>query len=246
MKKEFELLARGSAFYVQGPNTGVTIALVSAHVAAPHRFRNYFPQSWLQHVRDAHCRTVLETRSQDGTLVTGKILAQALVAGFRHASLDVAAFPLDEDAIREKGDAPVLQLPADEASVESGQRISITGFRLLGESGSGTEAVVGTEVGGTVSEVWKSRAFVDTGDELTEMGMCGGPAVLADSPNICVGVLEGLVPLLEPEDKPEEEHKRLQGKSVLVSAKELRMFLCDVESELEKITVSQPNDGKTN
>ncbi len=68
--QKFELLARGSAFFAYRPGGEDPFqqVLVSAHVAAPHRFRHYFQQDWLDHVEDKDCRHVLEFRNRDGTL----------------------------------------------------------------------------------------------------------------------------------------------------------------------------------
>lgn len=252
MQTEFELLARGSAFFVRGPSTGRPIAVVSAHVAAPHRFRHYFPQAWLQHVRDADCRSILQleldaSTSDDTERKSHHISTHSLVHGFRHATLDVGAFVVAEDRVRDLG-LQVLTLPDIDQGDAAHGNVVIAGFRLVGDSGSGTERVVLAHVQGKVAEVWNSRVFVDTGSVLTEMGMCGGPAVSATDRNVCVGILEGLVPPLDDEStgdissgggevgtsKHDKTHKRLQNKSVLVGAQELRSFLHDVEAEIGK------------
>lgn len=240
-QKEYDLLARGSAFYVSTPISGAVLALVSAHVAAPHRFPNFYPHEWLRHVRDKDCRTVFETRSTDGKQVVSHVMVQPLVGGFRHASLDVAAFLLDETVLTENANIPVLQLPPPDMPVSVRDSVTIAGFRLSGESGSGTEAVIATELPGTVSEVWPSRVFVDTGDVETEMGMCGGPMVMKEDRSTCVGILEGLVPRVTHDLHHGDKHKRLQGKSVLVHANELRKFLHDVETEVAKVSASPIN-----
>lgn len=217
----------------------MTIALVSAHVAAPHRFRTYFPQGWLQHVRDSDCRSLLETRSQDGKQVNSTIMTQPLVQGFRHASLDVAAFLLKNTEDTQHEQIPILNLPPENHTIKDGDAVTISGFRLIGESGSGTEAVIPSEIQGVVSETWNSRVFVDTADILTEMGMCGGPAVSCHDRTLCIGILEGLVPEVSSDNAEDDDtHKRLQNKSVLVGAKELRMFLHDVETEAAKLNAS--------
>lgn len=204
--------------------------MVSAHVAAPHRFPRYFPQEWLQHVRDSDCRSVLETRSEDGKIVTGSIGTLALSTGFRHASLDVAAFIVDESAVCDREDTQVLELQTEGGGI--GTEVMISGYRLVGESGSGVEAVVGAETNGEVSEVVKSRGFVDTGAVDTEMGMCGGPVVLDRARGMCVGILEGLVPRVEEGQGADGEmHARVAGHSVFIGARELGMFLHDVETE---------------
>lgn len=191
-------------------------------------------------MRDSDCRSLLETRTADGCEVSNHISTQPLVQGFRHSSLDVAAFALNSsqvDMINALDEVTILNLPPVDQSPASAEDLTIAGFRLVGESGSGTEAVVSSEVGGRVAEVWNSRVFVDTGESLTEMGMCGGPAVMTNNRNICVGILEGLVPEFDDEssDQANETHKRLQNKSVLVGTEELRSFLRDVEAEIVKL-----------
>jgi len=209
------------------------MALVSAHVAAPHRFPSYFPQEWLQHVRDVDCRSVLERRNEDGKVVTKSISTQPLANGYKHSALDVAAFVLDEASLEESiRKYPVLLLEDDDDGIDPGMEVVIAGHRLIGESGSGTEAVLHVETSGEVSEVGKSRGFVDTGAIDTEMGMCGGPVVLARDPAVCVGLLEGLVPRIRDGQQAEGEmHERVAGHSVFITARELRMFLHDVETE---------------
>lgn len=171
---------------------------------------------------------------------------QPLIRGFRHASLDVAAFILDPQVI-DLNDVPVLTLHHDKELTEGGA-VVIDGFALSdGASGSGTERMVPTQLNGLVSNIRTSRVFVDTGEQLSEMGMCGGPAVLADDHSACVGLLEGLVPALdEVQDtstddasssdgsavEQNELHKQLENKSVLVSAQELYKFVCDIEKNM--------------
>lgn len=208
------------------------MALVSAHVAAPHRFPSYFPHEWLQHVRDSDCRTLLETRSADGRKVSGVTSVQPLHVGYRHTSLDVAAFVLHDvtaESILNAG-LQILKLDDDDAT-HIGERVKIGGYRLQGESGSGTESVLKVELEGEVTERNKYRGFVDTGNVDSEMGMCGGPVVLNGAPEICLGLLEGLVPRPEKEQVAEEAHRRLAGKSVFIGARELKMFLHDVETD---------------
>eukprot|EP00178_Gracilaria_changii_P026149 TRINITY_DN803_c0_g1_i1.p1 TRINITY_DN803_c0_g1~~TRINITY_DN803_c0_g1_i1.p1 ORF type:complete len:135 (-),score=17.03 TRINITY_DN803_c0_g1_i1:743-1147(-) len=120
----------------------------------------------------------------------------------------------------------------DDAEPEVGTEVTIGGFRLLGESGSGTEAVMEAPLDGKVSEIVHSRMFVNTGDTVSEMGMCGGPVVLKDSPNICLGILEGLVPQVEEGQDAGEMHRRVAGHSVIITARELQMFLHDIETEV--------------
>lgn len=209
--------------------------LVSAHVAAPHRYRKYFPQEWLSYVRDTDCRSVLEARSGDGKSVTRCVTVQSLSRGFRHAALDIAAFVLDASAL---DGIEEFIVTLDERPLNIGMEVTVAGFRLLGESGSGTEAVVATEMRGQVSEIAETRGFIDTGDTETEMGMCGGPILRGDDNIKCVGILEGLIPRASPSQAESEVHKRVGGHSVFIGARELGMFVHDVETEHARTSLS--------
>lgn len=123
-----------------------------------------------------------------------------------------------------------LTLLSDEFKLDLGERVTIAGFSLVNEIGSGSEEVMSTHLKGTISERWPTRAFVDTGAVHSEMGMCGGPVVLVSNKNVCVGMLEGLVPLRQSGAVDEDEvHTRLQGRSVIILATELHNFLSDIE-----------------
>lgn len=237
------MLARGSAFFVQGPKTQRPIALLSAHVAAPHRFPNYFPQPWLQHVQDKHCRTVIESRSSDGKVLTSTVSTFPLSTGFRHASLDVAAFLPVNDSPQPTKDTSILRLATDLTLGAEDDSVTIAGYRLIGDAGSGTEAVLPIQLQGTLADLQSSRGFVNTGAVHTEMGMCGGPVFMTDNPTVCVGILEGLIPIIPEEDRHnyKETHRRLEGHSVFVTANELIKFLHDVETEAQSPESHIPN-----
>lgn len=208
------------------------IALFSAHVAAPHRYVNYFPQEWLQHVEDANCRSLIEKRSRDGSEVESVISDVPLVAGFRHSALDVAAvvLPIEKEKLVTDSKMAVLRLRESD-ELHAGEDVNIGGYRLVGESGSGTEAVIEVKLEGQISELIQRRAFVNTGMEDSEMGMCGGPVVTKKDKQVCVGILEGLVPRIKEGQEAEETHRRVEGHSVIITARELHKFLHDVETE---------------
>lgn len=177
---------------------------------------------------------MLETRSKDGKDVTSTISELPLRTGFRHSALDVAAFVLgekEEEMIKKSG---IRVLKLHDAGPQAGQKVAIGGYRLIGESGSGTEAVIETKLDGAVSEVVQSRVFVNTGNVDSEMGMCGGPVILQDNDTSCCGILEGLVPRIEEGAEVQEMHRRVAGHSVYITARELQMFLHDIETEVAR------------
>ncbi|GAB0489759.1 hypothetical protein MMPV_000984 [Pyropia vietnamensis] len=96
------------------------VAVAAAHVAAPHRFRSYYPQAWMDHLSDGVVTHTLaafpvSAGGADGaaagaagrgygrsthaaSLAAGDVRVEA-AAAFRHVSLDLAAFVLDADQV---------------------------------------------------------------------------------------------------------------------------------------------------
>lgn len=85
--------------------------MAAAHVAAPHRFRSYYPQEWMDHLSDGAVTHTLAAFPASGaggegggggygrsthaaSLAAGGVRVEA-AAAFRHVSLDLAAFVLD-------------------------------------------------------------------------------------------------------------------------------------------------------
>ena len=210
-------MARGSAFLLQLKPDTLPIAVTSAHVAAPHSYPQYFKQDWLKHVTDHDCLTHLQAHSTQENVVT-----IPLTHGFRHTTLDVAAFHLTPDETPDN----VTSLTLD--AVSKGDDVVMHGYRLMGEAGSGKEVVVPASLEGTVEEIDGDRLFVDTGKDYSEMGMCGGPLVKNGK---CVGVLEGLIPPLK-EGEDGGSFKHLRGYSVFIGGEELDQFVQQVNSHV--------------
>jgi hypothetical protein len=216
---------------VEGPRTGAKIALCSAHVSAPHRFRRYFPEDWLSFVRDEHVRCLLEARSVDGRDVISSEPSVPLTETFRHGGLDLAAFVVRTSTTDK--DFPTIAVATGTVDCV-GSDVSVHGHTLAGDAGSGDEAVTPHLVRGRIALIdGESRGFLDTCDEETVMGMCGGPVL--DSAGECIGLLEGLVPHLGANDKPlSSYHAKIGGCSVYIRARELLPFIADVETEWER------------
>ena len=99
--ERLEILSRGSAFRLA---SGGVVA--SAHVLAPWRFPNYFPEEWVKSVGPEHTRYFLERRSAAG-VVEACTEASSPVC---HADRDAAVLtPVDATALDVLG-APALDL----------------------------------------------------------------------------------------------------------------------------------------
>lgn len=177
---------------------------------------------------DDHCETRVEVRSPAGEFVTGRVLSAPLADGFADPQRDVAAFCAPANP-----DAPVL--PLADVTVSAGAPVAVHGHILLGDEGAG--GVVPTVVEGEIITTDGPRAFIDTGKDACEMGMCGGP-VLTETGE-CAGILEGVVPRLGDGEEPLSDlHARIAGSAAFIGADELRLFLADVER-----TIAQTQEG---
>ena len=99
--ERLEILSRGSAFRLA---TGGVVA--SAHVLAPWRFPNYFPEEWVKSVGPEHTRYFLERRSAAGVVEA----CTEACAPVCHADRDAAVLtPIDAGALDALG-VPALDL----------------------------------------------------------------------------------------------------------------------------------------
>jgi Trypsin-like peptidase domain len=167
----------------------------------------------------------------DGLDVISSEPTVPLTETFRHGGLDLAAFVIRTSTIDR--DFPTIPV-ATEATDCDGSDVSVHGHTLAGDAGSGVEAVIPHWVRGRIALTdGESRGFLDTGDEETVMGMCGGPVM--NSSGECIGLLEGLVPHLGVNDKLLSSfHAKIGGCSVYIRARELLPFIADVETEWER------------
>ena len=115
--ERLEILSRGSAFRLA---SGGVVA--SAHVLAPWRFPNYFPEEWVKSVGPEHTRYFLERRSAAG-VVEACTEASSPVC---HSERDAAVLtPIDATALDVLG-APALDLAL--STLEEGAALTVDGY----------------------------------------------------------------------------------------------------------------------
>ena len=119
--ERLEILSRGSAFRLA---TGGVVA--SAHVLAPWRFPNYFPEEWVKSVGPEHTRYFLERRSAAG-VVEACTEASSPVC---HADRDVAVLtPIDAGALDALG-VPALDLAL--GALDENAALTVDGYNRCG------------------------------------------------------------------------------------------------------------------
>ena len=215
----FEVLSQASAIAVQLDDDGhCPVFLSSCHVMMPWKWRNYYPQPWIEFLRPEATRYSIEVRdAYSGVILSTHELDRDTLRA--HPSRDVAAISLDAnavDAYTASGHAlnPVVLSPeplgfdtevtvAGHSIVEDDLEEGSTQLRVqLPDAQHGCNLVTRTEM----------QAFLKTKHVLTE-GMCGGG--LFDE-NVCYGVVEGIVPRTVP---------ALAGCAAFIESPELRTWL---------------------
>ncbi|KAK4527873.1 hypothetical protein GAYE_SCF46G5806 [Galdieria yellowstonensis] len=234
--KEYEVLARGSGFIVRGKQSNMLWALVSAHVAAPFLFRNYFPQDWLTFVHEKHCKHSLywEVDGQHRQIEAGNVI-------WKHDMLDIAAFGLEKQRIANEGDWESLHSRAVELEPLSdwvGKPVIIQGWQIEGTVGSGQEKIVASCLKGNIRVQQGIRYFIETENRnAVQHGMCGGPILLPENKTTCVGILEGLVPDSNQldstirNDEWREFFRSVAGYAAFIEASVLRDFIDQLEKQ---------------
>ena len=182
--ERLEILSRGSAFRLA---SGGVVA--SAHVLAPWRFPNYFPEEWVKSVRPEHTRYFLERRSAAG-VVEACTEASSPVC---HAERDAAVLtPIDAAALDVLG-APALDLVL--GALEDGTVLTVDGHNIE-DAGEDDDLVIPEVVAGAyVGRVAGGPQHFLRTDSRLEQGQCGAPVI---SGSACVGVVEGIVPVGHP------------------------------------------------
>lgn len=179
--KQFEILSRGSAFLTPWSTDPTRLHVVApAHVTHPWKFRHFAALAgpeldWLEAVREEAVRVVLSVREAG----TGRMVAQASLesGGQLHpAGLDLAVFRLAEEEAQvarfEALGLGVLPLPLGAGA--AGAAVALAGHELRGEG-----ALVPCALNGELAGSEGGVAAVRTRGAVSQMGLCGGPALLS-------------------------------------------------------------------
>jgi len=248
--KDFDLLARGSAFFVQPPedqsspvsnkqaDTSASWYVAGCgHVAAPFRFRHYYQQEWLDFVKDEHCYNQLDFFPAAGDEKSSDDLAAfslrvAMKDIYLHPHLDLVIMHIPNRAQIEHTLYTQLGIHIRPLELKSVISLEQDQLKLLGHSlhgghaGSGEEKVLPEHRDGSVSHISASRIFVKT-ESPSVMGMCGGPAVGMDESMKCVGMLEGIVAGYKRKDDLSTS-ENLMDHSVLIPSEAISDFVKQV------------------
>ena len=189
--QEHEVLARCSTFPVLSPG-GRLCWVTSAHSCCPWRYRQYFPDVWLDFVGPQHVRYTLEIRAPDGTALCQHLMGRE--PALCHPERDIALLRLaDEPAARaavaeQFGDEALsLLAPLELQSVADADALAAKGnappIVFCGhfsderfEKGQDVSLQVPQHVRGRECARAQGRLYAQT-EQLLQMGMCGGPAL---------------------------------------------------------------------
>lgn len=244
--KQMEILCRGSAFLVpvkdKSNKLGKAFHLITcSHIVAPWKWKNYYPQDWLQAVNQSHTYYTAELRHEDGVFATQ---IELLPRTFHHQKRDLAILHIENE---ESASEIFESLQADALTLNPKPFSATERFSFFGHEVKGPVAQDGTDLRkpiprstmGQFEFATAHQSFVKTGRLLTD-GMCGGPVCseISDSQRqqatgksmitlsntlIVRGVTDGIIP-----DNYNEE--RYRGLASVIPAVDILSFIEDVES----------------
>jgi hypothetical protein len=246
--KQMEILCRGSAFLIpvkdKSNKLGKSFHLVTcSHIVAPWKWRNYYPQDWVQAVNQSHTYYTAELRHEDGVFATQ---IELLPRTFHHRKRDLAILHIED----EQSASEIFEsLQADALTLNPGpfsesERLLFFGHEVKGpvaQDGTDLRKPIPRSTMGQFEFATAHQSFVKTGRLLTD-GMCGGPvcseisslqqgqrtadlkSMIALSNTLTVrGVTDGIIP-----DNYKEE--RYRGLASVIPAVDISSFIDDVEN----------------
>jgi hypothetical protein len=228
-----EVLSQASAAAVSNKSGSELWLFTSSHVVQPWRWRNYYPQEWIDFVRPEHCKYTLEIRDdKTGTVMeTYRLDSDSLVS---HPTRDVARLSLkadDEITWNKNKSRPIESVAFSKKELCVNDNVVVCGHAVeefeydsresdlqnmhsmmggdfhredyscydsaAGDAGLRFQmprAVMDSHFIACVGQ----QSFLQTGNYVLVDGMCGGPVLDLEDPNICHGLIEGIVPLQNP------------------------------------------------
>ena len=227
--------------------------VASQHVTSPYNFPQYYPEDthgFVHALEPCHITLSIELRDAEGAVSLACSLRGPVIT---HPSRDLVIIPVDGvgpsappeqlDALLEGATVPLDALgnaaaAGGEAAAEEGATTSPSPpprmLAFLGHSVA-SDAVVPRRIPG----VWLGRsdrqAFARTA-EVLETGMCGGPVIqlaAGAAPQLCVGMIEGIVPAQPPaasagegEEGPRARAARLlAGAAAIIEGQAIAAFV---------------------
>mmetsp|Transcript_40000 Transcript_40000/g.159119 ORF Transcript_40000/g.159119 Transcript_40000/m.159119 type:complete len:155 (-) Transcript_40000:1408-1872(-) len=118
----YEVLARGTGFFTRSAR-GELVALFSAHVSAPFKWRKYFSeQEWLDHVEDRHCENRI-------ALSRGQVLRVPQEEIVQVPQLDAAAYQLPTEHEKIVLNHGIKELTLEDSVPDE---VFVCGYELVG------------------------------------------------------------------------------------------------------------------
>lgn len=127
---DMEILCRSSAFAVKSTSDKFPSKLhfiTTSHSIAPWRFRNHYPEEWLQMITEKNTYYTIETRQSDGNFMSQ---SELFPSSFHHRSRDLAVLHLEKnhDALFDKLEITCHILSNRE--LKTGDDLTFDGFSI--------------------------------------------------------------------------------------------------------------------
>mmetsp|Transcript_28560 Transcript_28560/g.37391 ORF Transcript_28560/g.37391 Transcript_28560/m.37391 type:complete len:288 (+) Transcript_28560:301-1164(+) len=264
--KEYEILSRGTCFYIskrlkekeKADTTYQTnrLFLTCAHIVAPWKWPNYYPEEWLQFVNESHVKYTMDFHKPE--IGTTRIVFDNVEL---HPTRDLAILSVDGNdeltstlaSICKTHDQPFLDpvtLMKDKEAINS--KVSVMGYevkdlesldnsdlqdlpqlnddQINGKEMEDNRLQVPFMTEGLLKCRIGSQTFVEPRHPVND-GVCGGPVVNTEGK--CIGMIEGSVPITSKQQNvncPPSNllQKQVEGNAAVIDADVISAFVKDV------------------
>jgi hypothetical protein len=185
---DMEILCRSSAFAVKSVSDKFPSNLhfiTTSHNIAPWRFRNHYPEEWLQMINEKNTYYTIETRQPDGNFMSQ---SELLPSSFHHRSRDLAVLHLEKDHDELFDKLEIFPHILSDRELKTGDNLTFDGFNMSETSaaseygtdnGSGeldSRRPVPSVVSGTFVSESMFRRYAKTAAPLS-LSMSGAPVL---------------------------------------------------------------------
>jgi len=239
--KRYELLSRGSLFFVSSNAKRKKFHLISAaHITHPFDFPYLYPRTrypWLAFVYESATMNKLQYRQE----YTGTVLEEFSIEKkvFKQDKSDLVVMHLKDERhflhTMEKNykimEISTLDL-CDDIINDPSQKLEIIGHDFT-KNDIGVEVMVPVTIFGHMNMFSYNRYFIKT-PEVAVMGLCGGPVLLIKENSLkCMGMVEALVTPSKGINDSNQHLEKIHNNTVVVPSKDIKPYLYDVEKQLD-------------
>lgn len=194
---DMEILCRSSAFAVKSVSDKFPSNLhfiTTSHNIAPWRFRNHYPEEWLQMINEKNTYYTIEARQPDGNFMSQ---SELLPSSFHHRSRDLAVLHLDRNHDELFDKLELFPHVMTDRQLKTGDDLRFDGFNVSdnvetlnytpkkGNNEPDSRRPVPTTVSGTFVSESMFRRYAKSATPLS-LSMSGAPVLCKPAKSVAV------------------------------------------------------------